>query len=586
MVVPTFKTMTTKKIAHNADRVNNLWLKAAVVGGFWASVEIIIGSFLHNLRIPFASPILASVGVLIMVSFHRLWNERGIIWRAGLLCALMKCISPSAVIMGPMIGIMSQALLMELSIAVFKGSFPGYFLGGILALLSSIAQKIIGILFLYGLNALELYKNMYYFAVRQFNVQNSNPWHLILAVIVIYAALGFLAALVGFLAGKKSNASPKQDTYPSPDYDRLNGDIFKLDSNQRFSLKFLFVHIFAIPAGLLIINNFYFYLAALVLIIYAIFTLIYYKKIISRLKKPLFLIQIVIIMILAVLFLGTLSESSDTNNIKAFYIGLEMNIRAIFIFIAFSALSVELRNPVVENFLFRHGFARLYISMRLAFSALPGILSGMASPRKLFKSPGSFISYTLSEGKELFIRFKQIQSSMPRVVIITADKNKGKTTYAMNLAEDLKAQGKKVGGFLAIAVNKNGGRSGFTLREIESGKEHNICTINETSGWQKVGRYYVNPGGIDFGRKILNRNIAEDPDWIVIDEVGHMEMGNRGWAPFIDQFMQSKKISGMVWVVRKTLVARIIKKWPHYNYTVINIDDKISPAAAAEMFLL
>jgi hypothetical protein len=35
-------------------KLKPVWLKAAVLGGLWASVEIIIGSFFHNLRLPFA----------------------------------------------------------------------------------------------------------------------------------------------------------------------------------------------------------------------------------------------------------------------------------------------------------------------------------------------------------------------------------------------------------------------------------------------------------------------------------------------------------------------------------------------------
>jgi len=31
----------------------DIWLKAAMLGSLWASVEIILGSFLHNLHIPF-----------------------------------------------------------------------------------------------------------------------------------------------------------------------------------------------------------------------------------------------------------------------------------------------------------------------------------------------------------------------------------------------------------------------------------------------------------------------------------------------------------------------------------------------------
>ncbi len=98
--------------------LETIWLKAAVVGGLWASVEIIVGSFLHNLRIPLSGSILAFFGVVLLIAFYKNWPDKGLIWRAGLICALMKSISPSAVILGPMIGIFLEALLLQLSITV------------------------------------------------------------------------------------------------------------------------------------------------------------------------------------------------------------------------------------------------------------------------------------------------------------------------------------------------------------------------------------------------------------------------------------------------------------------------------------
>ena len=86
-------TLSTKQI-----KLQPIWLKAAVLGGLWASIEIIIGSFFHNLRLPFAGTILAANATILMVAFYQMWPEKGLIWRAGLIAALMKSISPSAII--------------------------------------------------------------------------------------------------------------------------------------------------------------------------------------------------------------------------------------------------------------------------------------------------------------------------------------------------------------------------------------------------------------------------------------------------------------------------------------------------------
>ena len=45
-----------------------VWPRAAVYGSLWAAVEIVVGSFLHNLRIPFAGSLLGAVGVMLMTA--------------------------------------------------------------------------------------------------------------------------------------------------------------------------------------------------------------------------------------------------------------------------------------------------------------------------------------------------------------------------------------------------------------------------------------------------------------------------------------------------------------------------------------
>jgi len=72
--------------------VDTTWAKAAVLGGLWASFEIVIGSFLHNMHIPFSGSFLTFFATIFMIAFYQLWPDKGLIWRAGLICALMKSI--------------------------------------------------------------------------------------------------------------------------------------------------------------------------------------------------------------------------------------------------------------------------------------------------------------------------------------------------------------------------------------------------------------------------------------------------------------------------------------------------------------
>ncbi|MBP1599578.1 MAG: hypothetical protein H6Q05_4955, partial [Acidobacteria bacterium] len=80
-----------------------------MLGSLWAANEIVLGSFLHNVGVPFTGTILACIGVAVLVAGLRLWDDPGVVWRAGVICSLMKSISPSSVILGPMVGILAEA---------------------------------------------------------------------------------------------------------------------------------------------------------------------------------------------------------------------------------------------------------------------------------------------------------------------------------------------------------------------------------------------------------------------------------------------------------------------------------------------
>jgi len=163
--------MLTKRTHKDQD----IWIKAAVVGGLWASVEIIIGSFLHNTRIPFAGTFLAVAGTILLIGFYQIWPQRGLIIRAGLITALMKSVSPSALILGPMTGIFMEAALVELVIFLVGANLPSYVLAGILSVSSALFHKVISMIIVYGFDLVKLYVNMINYALKQFRIEAAEP---------------------------------------------------------------------------------------------------------------------------------------------------------------------------------------------------------------------------------------------------------------------------------------------------------------------------------------------------------------------------------------------------------------------------
>ena len=384
-------------------RLDQLWIKASVTGGLWAAVEIILGSFLHNLKFPFAGTILTAIGIIFLISFYQIWPEKGLIWRAGLVCALMKSISPSAVILGPMIGIFTEAFLLDLTIRLGGNWLLSYALGGIIAMISTLLHKVISLLIYYGFNLIQIYENIYFFALKRLHLPSFSPLYLLYFFLIIYIITGITSALIGYMIGRKSRKMSGQEPLPVR-FKTPGKELFTISTNQKFSLLLFFFHLISVLMGMFLLNMMNFFISLAFVSVYSLFCLIFYKNLIYRFRKHFFWIQIFLIVILAGLFWENLSGKEEPFSTAGIWVGLEMCIRAILIFVGFSSISIEIRNPIIKAFLFKRGFRKIYLSVSMAFAALPLMIERISNPFQFLVRPGKSISLIAKDANSwLFI---------------------------------------------------------------------------------------------------------------------------------------------------------------------------------------
>ena len=543
------------------------WLKASVVGSLWASVEIILGSFFHNLRIPFAGTILAMNSVALMVAFHQLWKIKGLFWRAGLICALMKSISPSAILLGPMTGIFTEALLMEIAVRTIGPNIFGYIIGGALALSSAIVHKIVNLLLYYGFDFVTVLVNLYEYAVRQIGYPDLKPQTAIWFLLSIYVLLGVVSSIFGFSIGRKAARSPAENEQHGLISLNTGKKLFEMGQGQKFSVKALFLHIFAVAICLVLINGYSFELGFVFIALYVGFCIYHYKRSLRHLKRPFFWVQVVVLTMLATIFFNGF-QSGNFFDQEGLMVGIKMNVRAILILVGFSAISVELRNPVVKSVLYRRGFSQLYLSVGLAFSALPSVVGQFAKPKQFLQKPFNTLSSVLLQANQMFVVFKQSMNK-PKVFILTGDRHEGKTTFATKLAAALEKGGLKTGGFVAPGKIENNRRSEFDILDLISGKRKPLCSIHNQDGDQ-IGPFRFYPDGQKYGNQLLSIENLKGIDVIFIDEIGPLEMKGQGWSPAIDKLMDVPAQTH-IWIIRKTLVEQAIQKWGLMGVQVFDI---------------
>ncbi|HFB61768.1 MAG TPA: hypothetical protein ENJ69_02170 [Bacteroidetes bacterium] len=366
---------------------DELWLRAAVVGGLWASIEIIVGSFLHNSRLPFAGSVLAFTGTVLLVGFYQIWPYKGLIIRAGLITAIMKSVSPSAIILGPMTGIMLEAILIEGIIRLFGANLLAYSIAGIFSLSSALFHKIISLIIYYGFNLVKIYVNIINFGLKQLHLPQATDVQILWFLLSFYVVFGVLAGWLGFATGRKALRLQPEAYDMDPFEKEPRKEFFVIDTGRKTSLTLLWFHVLALPLGLFLVNMHYRVPGLVFMGLYVLVFGTVYRKALRRLRKPVFWSQLVIIVLLSALFWDFGKPDHRWFSTEGFWVGLEMLLRALFIVTGFSALSVELLNEHVRNFLFRIGFGRFYKGIGLAFGSLPVMIGLLPSSREILHSP-------------------------------------------------------------------------------------------------------------------------------------------------------------------------------------------------------
>ncbi|MFH0894515.1 MAG: nucleoside-triphosphatase [Bacteroidota bacterium] len=555
------------------SRLKLVWVKAAMIGSLWGAVEIILGSFFHNIGFPLVGTVLSSIGVILMVAGQRMWNEKGLLWKAGLIAALLKSVSPSAVILGPMLCIFLEALLMQLAVILAGRNLVGFLLGGMLAVSVTLFYKIGSLMITFGNDAVVIYNNMYRFAMKQLGTTASQPRDLIYALAAIYAVTGIIAALIGYFTGKKAKDFQLNST-------EVIAEEGKQKSIGKFSLIALLLHFICVVMGLVSLYYFPLVYAGPAVFVYLIIAAIHYKQATRRLLKPMLWIQLLLLSITSILFIRGASPDNSFS-MEAGVAVLSIALRALLMIIGFSAISVELRNPKIAKWFMQKKRSQIYLAVGMGFEALPHMIAELSEPKKILKNPSGAFGRLIEKAASMLPSYENRFVSVRPVVIISGERNEGKTTFLTNAIKILKEKNIPLHGFLAPKIREGENVLGYKMISISSGEEMILSLKEERAGWVKEKIHYFNPQAIEFGKEILTGKNAKEDALLIIDEVGLFELAGNLWADSLNKLV-SQSGKPMIWVVRKEFISRVTDRWGINNVTIIDVA-KTTPEQAAEV---
>lgn len=567
----------------NGAKGGGVWLKAAAVGSLWASVEIIVGGFLHAVRVPMAGSLLAAIGVALLVGAHRLYPERGLFWRAGLICALMKSISPGAVILGPMIGILAESLLLEAVTRLLGASLVGYTLGGALAVAWCLVQKVAGLIITFGPDIVRLYVRVCELAAGSLRLPGLSPVGLVAAVLALDLLMGGAAALMAAHVGQKARRSPGAEPTGVLPAGQSSWRGFALDPGQRFYLPLALVSLGAISAGVVVLNRMPLPLGGAYAAGFTVWAGLRYRKALRRVTRPRMWLQVALLMLLSGLLLGNLENGPGRWSWDGLTAGARMALRAWLMSAGFAAVSVELRNPKVLAWFRRRGAAAAFDALSVAFAALPMFAAAIAQQRGALRRPRAALAELLGHLDRWVWENRASTTGGAKVRLLVGNSGEGKTTRAAQVADLLRQRGWVVGGILAPGLWSDGKREGFDVVDLLDGRRAVLCRRDGADG-PVCGPFYFHSEGLRLGREALrlDRLRAAGADLVIVDEVGPLELSGEGWAPALD-VLAAEWPGGMLWLVRRDLAEQVAKRWLAEEAVICEVS-RVSAAELSEQF--
>lgn len=159
-------------------------------------------------------------------------------------------------------------------------------------------------------------------------------------------------------------------------------------------------------------------------------------------------------------------------------------------------------------------------------------------------------------------------------IFITGTPGIGKTTVILQAIKELETMGFKGGGMISREVRESGVRVGFELIDLTSGRKGWLAHVNQPIGPQ-VSRYRVNLTDLsEIGAAAICKAV-EVSDFVVIDEVGPMELYSNEFQTAVKLALESSKplIGTIHFKAHHPLVNYIRKKAEVYTVSFENREE-------------
>lgn len=115
----------------------------------------------------------------------------------------------------------------------------------------------------------------------------------------------------------------------------------------------------------------------------------------------------------------------------------------------------------------------------------------------------------------------------PRLTLVVAPLNGGKTTHLVKLIDAAERDGLVVSGVLALA---NPEKTWYRLKDLSTTESRLALSEKQELGKGRIGRFFIDDEAFAWANALIERSLAT-ADVVVFDEIGKLETQEHGLAP-------------------------------------------------------
>ena len=162
------------------------------------------------------------------------------------------------------------------------------------------------------------------------------------------------------------------------------------------------------------------------------------------------------------------------------------------------------------------------------------------------------------------------------VVVISATRGEGKTSFLREHVARAAECGRAVGGIAAPAVFEDGRHVGYDLLDLRRGSRRLLVrAVADHAVARSVDAYRFDDDAVAEGNAAITTAVRDGLDTIAIDEIGPLEFRGDGWAPALEfALRECGPDQELIVVVRSLLLPGLSERFPSPKWAAVN---RISP---------